>query len=527
MCAVIAASVGAVLGQTRTKPATTKPVVVGDEKVGTINVYVGTSQLIRSPWPVTRVSITAPEIADVHVLTPEQVLLLGRSPGKTDLLVWGKDDRLWRSKVDVSTDVAKLRTDLATLFPDARIELFESGDTLVVSGVLARAEQAVGIRKFLGARRLKYVDLTRLAGVQQVKIRVRVAEVSRQVTRTLGINAFKTGDNFFVGAQPGAINPISIGVPAGTAANHTTVPFIFTQQLSVQSPAVSLFAGFPDYGLEFFIQALQENQYLRLLAEPTLVALSGEEASFLAGGEFPIPVPQGSDAGGTTITIEYREFGVRLAFRPVVLGDGTIRLKVAPEVSETTEINAYDQGGFQVPSLLVRKAETTLEMKSGQTFAMAGLISRGNQGGISKVPALGNLPVLGALFRSVRYQRRETEMVVFVTASLVEPINVDPSALPGMLHTAPSDWELYAEGRIEGKTPAKLSEADAAWLKRIGLDRLKGPGAWATYETAISRSQSTARPASDKHSERTAPSVTPKSPAPPAGPKGPTQKSRE
>src|SRR6185503_13142243 len=216
-----------------------------------------------------------------------------------------------------------------------------------------------------------------------------------------------------------------------------------------------LFANFPNSDLLFFVQALAENQYLRILAEPSLVAMSGEEASFLAGGEFPIPVVQGVNA--TSITVTYKEFGVRLRFRPTVLGDGAIRLHVAPEVSELTNAGSVTLQGFNIPGLLTRRAETTLELNSGQTFGMAGLISQSTQARTSRVPHIGDLPVLGALFRSVRYQSGDTELVLLVTASLVEPLSVaNMPPTPGITHSDPNDWELYAMGKIEGKAPARL-----------------------------------------------------------------------
>jgi pilus assembly protein CpaC len=229
-----------------------------------------------------------------------------------------------------------------------------------------------------------------------------------------------------------------------------------------------------------FIQALEENQYLQLLAEPNLVALSGEVASFLAGGEFPIPVVQ-STAANAAVSIEYKEFGVRLAFRPTVLGDGKIKLHVLPEVSELSDVGAVVIQGFRIPAVMTRRVETTVELASGQTFGLAGLISRSTSARTSKVPGLGDLPVLGALFRSVRYARNETELIVLVTASLVEPTSAGMPPVPGDDLRPPGAWELYALGRIEGQAPARLHQTHGEHLKEIGLDGLRGPGAWASY----------------------------------------------
>ena len=219
------------------------------------------------------------------------------------------------------------------------------------------------------------------------------------------------------------------------------------------------------------------------------MALNGEQASFLAGGEFPVPVPQ-SGGGGTAITIQYKEYGVRVSFRPTVLGDGSIRLHVAPEVSERSSVEAVVIQGSVIPTLITRKAETTLEVKSGQTFAMAGLLQNKTESVNSRVPGLGDLPVLGPLFRSVRYQKNETELVILVTASLVEPMSLaEMPPYPGILHSDPNDWEFYLEGRLEGKEPAKIHLHDAKWLKQMELDRLMGPGAWDSYNQPNSSSQ--------------------------------------
>ena len=461
----------------------------------TLTIYVHQSKLIKPPWPVKRVSVTDPEIADVQVLAPRRVLVLGKAVGSTDLILWSEEEDIWQARIDVEIDLSRLKADLNRFFPGSDLELVQSQDVLVLTGVLGRAEQADRLHSFLGALELKYVNMTSVAGVQQVQIQVRVAEVSRTAIRAMGLNVFGASRHFFGGstlgsATGGPLNPVSIGPAAGTIAGPD-IPFTFNTAVNV-SPGVTLFAGFPRADLEVFLQALAENQYLRILAEPNLVALSGEEATFLAGGEYPIPIVQGGTGGSTSISIEYREFGVRLMFRPTVLGDGRIRLHVAPEVSELSDLGAVVIQGFQIPSVTTRKAETTLELKSGQTFAMAGLLSQAASGRSSRTPLLGDIPILGALFRSARYTKGETELLVLVTASLVEPLSAATALpVPGITHVDPNDWELFIEGNLQGRGPAKVSPADAEWLKRMGLDQLRGPGAWASYgqETTQSRAQ--------------------------------------
>lgn len=479
---------------------TTSPAVTNAERSGAIHVYLGNSQIVNSPWPVTRVSITSPDVADVQVLAPGQVLVQGKSVGSTDLIFWGKqEDQVWRSKVDVDADIDELRKTLAMLFPDGKLVLGQSGRALVISGTLARAEQAQQLRRLMDSRKFNYLDMTSLAGTQQVQLQIRLAEVDRQAIRALGINLLHTGHDFFGGstigsAGGGPINPIQIGPPSGASASVSKVPFVFNQDVGV-SPGVTLFGGFPSAGLEFFIQAIRENQYMRILAEPTLVAVSGEEASFLAGGEFPVPIVQSTTGGtGTSISVEYKQFGVRLFFRPIVLGDGSIRLKVAPEVSELTDVGAVVISGFVIPALQTRRSETTLEMKSGQTFAMAGLINDTTVARASRIPGLGDMPVLGVLFRSVRHQRRETELVVLVKATLASPSSDTPPPLPGVTYSPPNDWELYCLGSVVGRAPARVSAVDREWLRSKGLNKLKGPGAWATYESGAQPSSATMYP---------------------------------
>jgi pilus assembly protein CpaC len=323
--------------------------------------------------------------------------------------------------------------------------------------------------------------MTSVAGVQQVQLQVRVAEVSRTALRTLSVNTLYADNDFFGGVTIGPSNGTSLLSDIEIGPGNFDTAF---------SPAVTIFAGVPRANFETFLQAIAENQYLRILANPTLVALSGEQASFLAGGEFPIPVVQGSGASGTSISVDYREFGVRVTFQPIVLGDGTIRLYVSPEVSDLSSVGAVEIEGFSIPALIIRKAETTLELKSGQTFAMAGLIQDKDEAINARIPGLGDLPILGPLFRSVRYQKNETELVVLVTASLVEPMSLAAvGPLPGFSHNEPNDWEFYIDGKIEGNIPSKIDPDNAKLLKRMGLEQLKGPGAWDSYNKSAPSSQ--------------------------------------
>jgi pilus assembly protein CpaC len=462
-----------------------------------ITFLLGESTIVKAPWPTVRVAVTDPTIANVQVLTQDQVLLQGLKVGSTDLIVWSEDEtQVQQWKVQVRLDTVSFKAKLDELFPDASLAVTQSGESFVITGLLRRTEQVTQLHELLDTSQFAYVDMTSVAGVQQVLLEVRVAEVSRVALRALGISYFHTDDDWFGGmrgvSSTGATNTsIDIGVPSGTVAGDVT-PFTFQQD--VTAGTATLFAGFPRADFEFFLQALIENQALRLLANPTLVALSGEQASFLVGGEYPIPVVQGGGggggAGGNAVTIEYKEYGVRLSFEPVVLGDGAIRLHAVPEVSSLSDAGAVTIQGFSVPALVTRRSETTLELKNGQTFAMAGLLQHEDQAITSRIPGLGDLPILGPLFRSVRYKKQETELVVLVTASLVEPMSLASTPpLPGFSHSEPSDWELYIQGRIESKEPKKINADHARWLEEMGLNRLVGPGAWDSYDKPVSPGQ--------------------------------------
>ncbi len=382
----------------------------------------------------------------------------------------------------------QLESKLCRIF-SVDIQIEEVDGTLALHGTMPDLTTATLIRNFMTGSGMKWVDLSRIAGVQQVQLRVRIAEASRSALRELAFGAVSGGNSFFGGYQaPGGsspFQPVSISPGGGATTGATTNGNTTTTGSSINqanfgfdknpvSSAVTLFGGVPGSDLEFYIQALSENKYVRLLAEPNLVAISGERATFLVGGSFPIPVVQNSGAS-SAVTIEYKEFGVRLNFRPEVLGQGRIRLEVAPEVSELSEIGSLRQNGFTIPSVITRRSSTTVELGSGQSFAMAGLLRSKEQGRVSKVPILGDIPVLGVLFRSVRYEEDQTELVVMVTAELVEPLdNGTVRPMPGELHETPNDWELFMEGSLTGATKAGKP---LARLKVLGLEGLRGPGA--------------------------------------------------
>lgn len=462
------------------------PEVALDGRGEPIAAMSGQSRILRAPWKVSRVTVGDPRIADVQMMGVDRLILIGKSPGTTDLSVWNEANQAYHYKVEVMIDLERFQRELSDLFPGANLQLSHTEGVYIVGGTLSTADQAERVQTLLthvgDQAKVKFVNMTRLPGVQQVQLKVRLAEVNRTAIRALGLNVLKTGEDFFGVLQTGtasggALNPVSIGPLKGSSVRGGS--FGFTEDVQT-NPLVTMIAGFPGTNLELFIQALAENQYLKILAEPTLIARSGETAEFLAGGEYPIPVVQGGSVDGVSITIEYRQYGVGLKFEPTVLGDGAIRMKVAPEVSELSDVGAVEIEGFRVPTVLTRRASTTVDMKSGQTFAMAGLISQSNRTRVTKVPFLGSIPVLGAAFRTVHDEKSNTELLVLVKAELVEPLSIGQEVpLPGVAEASPSDWELYAMGEVTG---SKASRADADWLKAHDWDKLRGPGAWANYD---------------------------------------------
>jgi pilus assembly protein CpaC len=420
---------------------------------GKINIKVNSTTVVKTVRPYKRVSVGQPDVADFNAIAPTSILLTAKKPGATQLIIWDDQERSQVIDVNVAMDLEALKDSIKAAFPDAKIDVAYSSGTIVLRGQVAdldAADHAVQIAApFAG----KVVNMLEVAGGQQVMLQVRFAEISRSATHALGVNgAFVDGS--FIGANNIAqLNPLSTFIPGNVGNTPSNAGANLTAQGI--NPSVTLFGAgqIGSFYLQAFVEALRQNNLLRILAEPNLTAISGQEATFLAGGEFPIPVSQGGNTsgGGAAITIEFREFGVKLRFVPIVLGDGRIRLKVAPEVSDLDFTTAVRFGGFVVPGLSQRKVTTTVELADGQTFAIAGLLNNNVTATNDVVPVLGDIPIVGTLFRSVRYQRKETELVVIVTPHLVSPLN--PSQvplLPGEKWHHPSELELFLKQDVGG-----------------------------------------------------------------------------
>ena len=377
------------------------------------------------------------EVADVVVLSDKSFQILGKSGGKTNVMLYDKDNQLVDIvDVTVGFDVASLKKTLFETFPKEKVEVRPLAGGIYLSGDVssaAIADRAVSIAEAYAPSRVTSGLAVRDS--HQVMLEVRFVEASRDSIKQLGINLLS--QNGGVLSAAGNILPVD---PGDFAVGGTT-GFVNSTASAI------LGGGIGSASLDVRIDALEENGVIRTLAEPNLVSMSGETASFLAGGEFPIPVSTGLGE----VTIEYRKFGVGLAFTPTVLDNGVINLKVAPEVSQLDVQNTVEIGGVRVPGLRVRRANTTVELRNAQSFAIAGLLQNESANTRENVPWLGKLPIIGSLFSSTRYQSAETELVIIVTPHLARPVS-DRSELRSPLDNAsiPSDAGAFLGGKIEG-----------------------------------------------------------------------------
>ncbi len=439
-----------------------------------LRVAVSSAQLVEFPRPARSVFIADPTIADVQVPAPESVIVFGRKPGQTTLIAIGEDNKpLAKIQVIVSYEFSDLRRLIQQEVPNADVKVAATPNGMILSGVVPNDDTAQKVRaaaQRYASDKDNVINQLQVAGPSQVNLRVRVAEVSRSVTKQLGFNweTLSTIGSFSFGLSTGRV----FLTPPGAVAGLTTITR--ATGLSGVTSGVSpggLFGSFNPKNVNTLIDALAEEGVVTVLAQPNLTAESGQVASFLAGGEFPVPAPQASTTGGTpTITVEFKPFGVRLDFVPTVLSNDRISIKVRPEVSELTTNGAIEVSGITIPALNVRRAETTIRLGSGESFAIAGLIRNSNATDINKYPGLGDLPVIGPLFRSSRFQHNETELVIIVTPYVVRPVADGPSLkLPTDGLAPASDVERVFMDRLSKAYPPGAANA-------IGLSgaRLRG-----------------------------------------------------
>ena len=418
------------------------PVAADTREADRLNVTMGKSIIFESDKTVKRVSIGDPGVADFVLISPHELYITGKAPGLTNLTLWYDKGGFRIFDVEVAFDIARLKRKLNEILPgESDIRVIAMDDSLTLSGRVSNAANLSQVLSLAGshAPEGKVNNLLEVGGVQQVMLEVRVAEMQRSLGRRLGVNFNYISESGKFGIDKlGDLTSLDDdkNLTAGSAFDILV------------SQTVNAIFRFTSNGATWttFIDALKANGLVKVLAEPTLIALSGNEAFFLAGGEFPVPVPQGLG----TVAIEYKDFGVGLAFTPTVLSNKKINLKVSPEVSELDFSVAAQIEGFVVPGLTTRKAATVIELADGQSFAIAGLLRDTTRDFVSKFPFLGDIPILGQLFTSREFQRNETELVIIVTPHLVKPLDIAGQPLPTDFYNSPNDAEFYILGMMEG-----------------------------------------------------------------------------
>ncbi|WP_193743276.1 type II and III secretion system protein family protein [Sandarakinorhabdus sp. AAP62] len=393
----------------------------------TLTLPINKSQTLRVPRAFARIAIGNPKIADVSPVTSTVAYLLGKEIGTTNLTMYDKAGGVIAVvDVTVTPDAMGLKQKLAEVMPTENLGVQVANDRLILSGTAtsaAAAQRAMTIA--LAYAPDKVINMTGVGTAQQILLEVRFAEMQRGTVKALGI------DSLVFGVQGDG----SLARTTGTASYPG-------------AGVTGTFSGtFNTPGFSFRMQALERQGLIRTLAQPNIIALSGETANFLAGGEFPVPV--GVAINGQ-IAIEFKQFGVGLAFTPTLLEDGLINLLVAPEVSSLDPAAGIDIGSLRIPGLKVRRAKTTLELRDGQTFALAGLIQSDFRDTVNKIPLLGQIPILGALFRSSNFDRQETELVILVTPRIVRPVTAGTALqLPTDRILQPTDTDIFLLGKSE------------------------------------------------------------------------------
>ncbi|KFG89638.1 Flp pilus assembly protein secretin CpaC [Sphingobium herbicidovorans NBRC 16415] len=466
---------------------------------GQFDVPLNKSQVLTVDRPFSKAMVGNQEIADILPMTNRSLYVLGKKVGTTSLTLYDSRNMLI-AVVDVAVgpDVVTLKRQLSELIPGEQIGARISNDAVVLTGTVSSAsavDRAVQIAKTYAGGDEKVVNMLSVGASQQVMLEVRFSEVNRQAAKELGINhSFINNSGKFVGGVgenglagvpvTGSTSSVGSGSTSGSSLTNTITttngaPNTVNQAVTSNSQfsnnssssvtarggngvldlllpatafsALGLVTNIGGLKISSALDALERKGLVKTLAEPTLVALSGETASFLAGGEFPIPVAQNNNGtgGGNSITVEFKPFGVSLGFTPTVLSDGVINLVVEPEVSSIDPSASVQINGLVIPGLLTRRAKTVVELRDGQSFAIAGLLRNDFQDTIRQVPVLGSLPIIGALFRSSAFQKQQTELVMIVTPRLVKPMRAEDVSLPTDRVGDPNELDLFLMGRTD------------------------------------------------------------------------------
>jgi pilus assembly protein CpaC len=430
-------------------PAIAQPTSAKPAETLTLSKNTGT--LVRLSEPMSDVFVANEGIADVQVRSSTQLYVYGKGAGETTVYATSKSGRVvYAANVRVGNNLSSVGEMLHLAMPDANVQVTPMNNLVLLTGTVSNPDdvaEATRLTQAYVGDGTQVLSRIRSATPLQVLLKVRIAEINRSMLKKVGVNLLNrdtgTSSLFGIGqGNPGTINTVKGPANPITGYQPTTVTGATFNNI-VGGTTLGLFGHIFGTDLLGTLDLMQNDGFVTTLAEPTLTALSGETASFLAGGEFPIPVSQAIGA----VTIEYKQYGVGLAFTPVVLGDGRISMRVRPEVSEISSAGSVTLNGFVVPALTTRRAETTVELGSGQSFMLAGLLQNNNNNSIQKAPFLGDLPILGALFRSTSYQRNETELVIIVTPYLVRPVS-GQLATPDKGYRAPNDADMFLGGQV-------------------------------------------------------------------------------
>ena len=395
-----------------------------------LHVFVGKSVVINVQAPVSRILSSNPAVIDTLATSPTQVVVEGRAPGVSSLILWDSTGHSQILDVTVDVNISHLRTAIEQTYPGQRVELQSDGAHLILTGTVSDAKISEDIGKMASAYSGGVVNSLSVAPVheQQILLQVKFAEVDRTKIQQFGINLLSTGAANTVGTVTTQqfTPPIQNGqLTSAIGAKNTG----FTSSFQLNN-LLNIFLFRPDLNLGATIQDLENRNILQILAEPNLLALNGQKANFLAGGEFPFPVVQGGANVGA-VTIQFRPFGVKLDFTAFVGQDHVIRMHIAPEVSTLDFTQAVTISGFTVPAISTRRTETEIELKDGQSFGIAGLLDNRAQVQLSKIPGIGDIPILGNFFRSRSINRSDSELLVMVTPRIVDPVQLNaPAPLP-------------------------------------------------------------------------------------------------
>jgi pilus assembly protein CpaC len=393
------------------------------EQGQTLHVVVGHSLLIRTPSRVRRILTGNPAVIESVLTSPQELVVTAKQPGGSSLMLWEEMGQNRMLDVFADLDVASLRNTLDQSFPDSSVEVQSQEDKVMLVGVVpsaAIAEQMLKMAANFSKEVVNGLQVAQPTRQRQVSLKVRFAEADRGKLSAFGVNLFSTGATNTIGT----ISTQQFGPTTLNTQNQSGSSLIdrFTQ--FNLSDLLNIFLFRPDINLGATIKLLQQNQVLQILAEPNLMAISGQPAHFLAGGEFPYPVVQNNGGGGFgTVTIVFKPYGVKLEFVGTIQDNGTIRLKVAPEVSSLDYTNSITISGFTMPAIQTRRAETEIELKDGQSFGIAGLLDQRTTVQLSKVPGIGDIPILGELFKSRNVNKTNSELIVLVTPTIVDPVS--------------------------------------------------------------------------------------------------------